>query len=308
MKEFKKIIIAIVGFVVCFLVFDFGVGKFFDWAIKQMPCEGEQVAKSEYALNKVDADFIVLGSSRAQSHYDSRILQEAFHEYDVFNCGIDGQGYVLTCAVFNAIMDRYSPKVVLWDFKYSDLSDSHKEENLSLLYPYYYSNETIHSVIDNQDLSLKYILWCNSYRYNGSASRILRAMRLKDKGKKGFSAHQSADTRRTIRYEDVTIVDSKLSEEYADMLETTLTRAKDKGIMVFMVVSPYLPKHTGYNATFDFLSKMSDKFGFYFINDSEMESFTSCPEEFWYDSNHLNAVGAGKFTNILVEQIKEDIE
>ncbi len=169
MKEFKKIIIAIVGFAVCFLIIDFSVGKFFDWAMTKMPSDGERVAKSEYVINKVDADFIVIGSSRAQAQYDSRVLQEAFPKYSVFNCGVDGQNFIYVNTVFNCIMDRYSPKVVVWDFKWNDLEDN-VPENLSLLYPYYHQSKYIQKVLDGHDANLKYILWSNCYRYNGTAS------------------------------------------------------------------------------------------------------------------------------------------
>ena len=76
MKELKKILIAFAGFIVCFMILDFGVGRFFDWAIKQMPSEGERVAKSEDVINKVKANFIVIGSSRAEAHYDSKVIKE----------------------------------------------------------------------------------------------------------------------------------------------------------------------------------------------------------------------------------------
>lgn len=103
MKEFKKIAIAFVGFCVCFLVLDFGVGKFFDWAIKQMPSEGERVAKSEYVINKADADFLIIGSSRAEAHYDCEVIKDSFPEYSVFNCSVDGQRFYYINMAFNTI-------------------------------------------------------------------------------------------------------------------------------------------------------------------------------------------------------------
>lgn len=228
MKEFKKIIIAIVGFAVCFLIIDFGVGKFFDWAMTKMPSDGERVAKSEYVINKVDADFIVIGSSRAQAQYDSRVLQEAFPKYSVFNCGVDGQNFIYVNTVFNCIMDRYSPKVVVWDFKWNDLEDN-VPENLSLLYPYYHQSEYIQKVLDGHDANLKYILWSNCYRYNGTASRILVAMRTKEKNLMGFSPHHSSDKSRNIKADVVEIKDDiNLNPSRVEILETTLIRAREK--------------------------------------------------------------------------------
>lgn len=301
MKEFKKIAVAIVVFCVCFLILDWGIGGFFDWAIKQMPSEGERVAKSEYVINKVDADFIVIGSSRAEAHYDSKVIQKSFPEYSVFNCGVDGQSFCYTNTAFNCIMDRYSPKVVVWDFLLTDLVEDNPE-NLSLLFPYYYQNEYVKSVLDVQDLTLKYKLWNNCYRYNGTASRILRAMRIPEQGKMGFSAHATADASRKFISKDYVDKSDVLIKSKVEMLESTLNRAKEKGITVVLSVSPYYVNVIGNSMTLNYLEDLADRYGFQCVDASQWEEFLR-NDKYWYDTFHLNASGAEMFTKKFIESL-----
>ena len=298
MKEFKKIAIALVGFCVCFFVLDFGVGKFFDWAIKQMPSEGDRVAKSEYVINKVDADFLVIGSSRAEAHYDSKLIQESFPDYRVFNCGVDGQRFYYINMAFNTIMDRYSPKVVVWDFQLRDLVVD-EDENLSLIYPYYYSNPRVKELLDMRDPELKYMLWNNCYRYNGTAGRILRSMRLGKSDKMGYLAHASSDASRKFE-----VPDSKLKNQIIDstkvrVLENTISRAKASGINLILCVSPSYMKYIGESGTINCLQELSTKYNVKFVDDSQHPDFIR-KDNLWYDTGHLNAVGAREFTRLLI--------
>lgn len=302
MKEFKKIAIALVGFCVCFLVLDFGVGKFFDWAIKQMPSEGERVAKSEYVINKVDADFLVIGSSRAEAHYDSKVIQEIYPEYNVFNCGVDGQLFYYANTAFNCIMDRYSPKVVIWDFQLKDLVED-EPENLSLIYPYYYQNENVKAVLDEQDATLKYILWNSCYRYNGTASRILRATRMSENNKMGYLAHPTADTSRKFESVDIVLKNQTVIEGKINHLDYTLKSATDKGIKVVLCVSPMYNMVVGESGTIKCLRELSEKYNIQFVDASQWEEFLHS-DKYWYDAGHLNAVGATAFTRKMLELIE----
>lgn len=301
MKELKKIAIALVGFCVCFLVLDFGVGKFFDWAIKQMPSEGERVAKSEYVLNKVDADFLVIGSSRAEAHYDSKIIQDSFPEYSVYNCGVDGQMFYYSTAAFNSLIERHTPKVVVWDFQVKDLVDE-SPENLSLLYPYYRSKKDVKSELDIIDPSLKYVLWCNCYRYNGSASRILRALNMHEKNNLGYKPLPVVKQEIPV-LNDMTF-NKPIIKDKVELLSLALQKAKDKGIHVYLCISPYYVDLKENHPTVVKLQELADKYGHTFLNLSQMEEL-KWNDAMWYDGAHLNSDGATLFTKKLISLISQ---
>ena len=61
-KHILRFAIIVLLFVCCVFVLDYFVGMFFDNKMQQMPNEGERVAKSQYVLNKVEADIVIVES------------------------------------------------------------------------------------------------------------------------------------------------------------------------------------------------------------------------------------------------------
>lgn len=304
MKELKKILIAIAGFVACFLLLDYGVGQLFDWAIKRMPNEGERITKSEYVIHKVDADIIVVGSSRALCHYDSREMVDSFPNYSIYNCGIDGQPFYYTLISLNCMMDRYTPKVVIFDIVLGHFTKE-EADDVSLLYPDYPTNKTVKMALDELDPTLKFTLWCNSYRYNATGGRILRALSMKDENTLGFSAHDAPDSTRIIKTHEMHLDNEQLVEERTRDFEETIQRAKNKGIKVILCVSPMHQKLVGNSMSKAYLKKISNKYHIPYYDMSQIEKVSS-DNSLWYDEGHLNSKGARCFTEILIEVIKNN--
>lgn len=303
MKEFKKIIIAIVGFVVCFLVFDFGVGKIFESKMQKLPRDGERVAKSNYVLNKAEADIMIVGSSRAECHYDPEILKQFHDGYTAFNCGVDGQGFYYSDVVVNSILDRCSPKLIIWDFNLSFLIG--EGEEISLLYPYYGKNDHITSLIIDIDPSLKYRLWINSYKWSSTTARIIRASRMEDNPRSlGFNPGKTKKTGIGFSKKDVVFNDGNVDSAKVAAFERTLSRCKEQGVNVVVVISPSFNFSKGKNATMDYLCKASSKNNFVYINDNNLEEFHN-KEDYFYDTKHLNRQGAVRFSEVFLSQIKQ---
>lgn len=309
MKEFKKIIIAIVGFIVCFLVVDFGVGKFFDWAMTKMPSEGERVAKSYYSLNKVTDDIIIVGSSRAETGYNSMILMDSLQNYNVFNCGGDDQGFFYTNLLVNSILDRYSPKCILWDFREDELGGK-PIENLSLVYPHYWKNEYIRKELDLIEGSqFKFLMWINAYRYNATAGRILRSQvnyNKKSPSTYGFMGKDAKLNTMRIIPKDFEIKNGKLDSVKVRKFKATAMRMKECGCKLVVIVSPMYNDYNQDNVYTRETEKICNDKDIMFIDDSHMDGFVH-NNEFAYDNYHLNVKGANVFTRRLIGQIKNYI-
>lgn len=304
MKTLKSIVLSLAGFALCFVLMDYGVGLFFEWAIAQLPAEGERVAKSEYVLNRVEADVVVLGSSRAESHYDCSVIKQYFPDFSVFNCGVDGQQFYYTCAVFNSIMDRYTPKIIIWDFSNNDLGKT-DVENLTLLYPHYSVSDFIRLLLDKHDAKLRFALMSNCYKYSGTASRIIRAMFLSESHNMGFVARPTKN--RSVGF----VADGKYGEfspivaEKADMLSSCFKRAHDAGTTICVCASPSYVKFDGISPTIEFLKNESEKYGFVFFDGSILPDFIR-KDEYWYDSRHLNVLGAEEYSRIVMRRFLDD--
>jgi len=63
----------------------------------------------------VDAIFNNL--PRAACNYDTKVLSVSFPEWSVYNAGLSGASFDISSIVLNSIIDRYAPKVIIWDFK-----------------------------------------------------------------------------------------------------------------------------------------------------------------------------------------------
>ena len=89
-------------------------------------------------------DIIILGSSRAHCHYDTPLLSELLN-IDVYNAGYDGNGVVLSFGIMKMVLERYDPKMVVFDVEPAfDIMqyppDNNHKRYLGRLKPYYYKD------------------------------------------------------------------------------------------------------------------------------------------------------------------------
>lgn len=301
MKQFNKIVGVLVIFVIGLLLVDVLVGEILAIVRNKLPNDGERVAKSEFILNKMAADVIVIGSSKAQCNYDCGIMSRYYPNQSIYNCGIDGQKYFYTTLSLLYMLDRYTPKVIIWEI--ADFAPD-KHEDLSLLYPYYSDNKTIKSVIDYNHPSLRYMIWLNAYKYNGTAARLLRALFAKDPGTNGYNALPKHNVSKSCKTRRI-LVDTKSSDKHpnidrvkVDLFITIVEAAKKRRIRLYVVNSPVL------NASCDpFTKDICDKYDVPFFDYSNNAVFIQ-NNEYWYDTVHLNSKGASLFTELLMNQIK----
>ena len=67
-----------------------------------------------YIADAINEDLLVFGASRAIHHYDTRILSDSL-QMTCYNCGDDGMGIMVHLPRFKKIIQRYCPKVVVYE-------------------------------------------------------------------------------------------------------------------------------------------------------------------------------------------------
>lgn len=72
--------------------------------------------KTPFTIEKVDADVVVIGSSKASHHYVPQMLEDSLG-MTAYNCGHDGCFFLYQNCIINMILDRYTPKMILWDIQ-----------------------------------------------------------------------------------------------------------------------------------------------------------------------------------------------
>ena len=69
-----------------------------------------------FTVEKVDADVVVIGSSKASHHYVPQMLEDSLG-LTAYNCGQGGCFFLYQNCIINMILDRYTPKMILWDIQ-----------------------------------------------------------------------------------------------------------------------------------------------------------------------------------------------
>lgn len=165
----KKYLIKGICFIVLLIGVDFAAGKVFSWLHRLAFERSPYGFVTEYALYRMEADIVVIGSSRACHHYVPEILADRLG-MKVHNCGKDGSFFLSQCCVIDGILSRLKPKAIIWDIEPSCLSASDSDNRLSDLNPFYDGNSFCRKVIDQSSPAERYKMMSRTYRYN---SRIL---------------------------------------------------------------------------------------------------------------------------------------
>lgn len=298
---FNRFICVAILILVGIVAFDVLVGKVFDNLLQHVGCKG-QIGKTDYALNRVDAQIIIVGSSRAAHHYDPLIIADSTSK-TTYNVGRDGCFFSHNCCLINAILDRYTPEVIIWEFSPEYLYE--ESGQVTSLYPYYLRNKYITSHINEEvSWSEKVKLHSSIYRYNSLAIRIMSR----------FSLSQDAFVDKNCGFEPLSpkelLEPLELSERESNFIEKnhrninkfldTVNRAKSKGVNVILVTSPIYAKcHDG--EELEFLTSLCTEENITYIDNRSL--YSNAPA-FFNDQTHMNALGASQYTRDFVEILK----
>lgn len=135
----KKFIINILVFFAIIGLIDLGVGSFGGYL--QGHAKGGSTKKLNDLVMVDKHDIIIFGSSRAVVHYDTPFISDSLG-LDVYNAGYAGNGIILSYGLLEMILERYSPKLVVFDVEpmfdiYEYAEDNNHVRYLKYLKPYY---------------------------------------------------------------------------------------------------------------------------------------------------------------------------
>lgn len=292
-KDISKFAVHTIVFVVMFLVADRLVGYIEDSVFRK------KNTKLAYALNPINnEDIVVLGSSRAQHHYIPQIISDSTG-LSCMNYGMGGKNVYYHSAIFDLILNKYTPKVLIYELFYIDFLKTdvrHSTEQLSDLAPVYNIYSSVDSIIELKGKQYKVMInLFDSYRYNSLLFPIIAVNQIAAPNKgyipiNGFwqgEALSSADY--TIEYD----------YEKLHYLYKMISLCEDRGIRCIVAVSPQYVKED--------------------IDRSEyFEIGNKCVElgaEFWYcekifqdvsmfkDVAHMNHIGAEFYSSIIANKI-----
>jgi hypothetical protein len=135
----KKFVINVLVFFTIIVLIDCGISVLGGYL--QSHAKGGSTKKLDDLVMKDTHDILILGSSRAVVHYDTPLMSDLL-DVDAYNAGYAGNGVVLSVGLLEMILERYQPKLVVFEVEpafdiYEYAEDNNHVRYLKYLKPYY---------------------------------------------------------------------------------------------------------------------------------------------------------------------------
>lgn len=260
--------------------------------------------QATYSIDSTISDILVLGSSRASHHYIPHIFEDILN-MSCFNTGRDGQFFLYSYAIFCSAVNRYSPKIVLFDINLNDFYiDKNELDRLSSLFPYYKEKPELRSIIELKGPLEKYKLKSSIYPFNSRILSIINGnislIDLKNKELKGYSPlfGNLSDSSLIHTKEDTLHISSVAN----DIMEKIAQICDKNNIRLIMIQSPRYNLVENGNAT-EFFRELERKYNIEFWNYVNDTCFLKA--KYFKDNDHMNDLGSHEFTRIVANRLRK---
>lgn len=302
-KDITRFGISLLITICLLVVVDLAVGFVGDRLAWNMPNFSGQIAKDNYRLHRMDAEVVIIGSSRGAHHYVTSQLNDSIdnlvgRHVTVYNAAIQGKFANSNCCAAEAVLSRYHPKLVIFDMPENQMRAKEIETDIEFSSPYYWNDSIVKRYIDNLGLKEKAIMKSSLCRYNGKLFRIAFSYLQNIPFDDGYAPRYGS----TVNISNVVpenTVGEPLNPVSAKNFVNVLCKYKKANVPLIIVCSPRF-RPTGDNHQ---LEKLCMDNGVLFIDFFDTELFNEHPEWF-YDLGHLNDIGAHEYTSLFYESIK----
>ncbi len=297
----KKHILSIAGILVCVLLLDFIFGQGMDYLSSK--AKGGDTFNNYYINQCLNDSIVIFGSSRANHHYDTGILEKEL-KTTAYNAGIDGNGIILAyCFLNNILHHGEKPQVVIYDFFLDfDLHDNDdRQAALKRIRPFY-KIPGIKEIINDIDKNEYYKLHSASYRYNSIFLQIASdAISPKQNVINGYKPLNGSITNRFANNEDsgpgpVDSIKVKYLNKFIDICDR-------ENISLIFVTSPSYHKIKDAQLYHRMLKEYTGNRDLIYLDFRNNPTYTG-NDSLFVDPAHMNHIGAERFTLSLIDSLK----
>lgn len=266
-----------------------------------------------YALYNCEADIMILGDSRAQHHYDTRILSDSVH-LSCYNAGIDGSSIFLPYSIIKIALKRYTPKIIIIEFGPSSLNYIAQDyEKLSILLPYYKICPELKSLVLKKSPWERIKLISSIYPFNSLILNILRFNTSLDAKRKweinGYIPIKDRQMNKAmIKPETVTSDLPQIDPNKITVLQEIIKICKSRKIELYFINSPIFRSKPAPMLKISELTKQEidtlKKMKANYIDYSDEPHFIG-QMQFFADPIHLNEKGATLYSKLIGELLKK---
>ena len=251
----------------------------------------------------------IVGSSRAAHHYVTEMIEDSL-KMPAYNLGCDGCFFSYNCCIINSILDRYTPKLIIWECDNESLYKDNPDQ-LEDLYPYYGVNSWITTVIKTEYPKSESVkLKSNLYKYNSRihriSSRYSGRKSFSDATEKGYLPIAQKKLLSKLELNEAKTTNLEMSTSKIERLRSVLQRARNKGTQVIVVDSPKYIKMIGPNKSASMISNLCAENGAIYYDFTQLTDFHK-HADYFNDNVHLNDNGAKIYTDIFLKTVKVNI-
>ena len=276
-------------------VIDLAIGYTHGKIFENLPDKTSMVSTIYYSLFKKSADVLILGSSTANHHYNSKMMEDSLG-MSVYNSGLDGRDLIYFDVVLQSAIKRQKPKYVILD-----IGDVHLNGNwinrIGDTKLYYGKNDAVTHYYDEEtDWQQHLKLVSSTYRYNKTLSYLIRVGLDKPNTLNGYAPLTGIRS----AFERTETKDFKADATELMHLNHIVSLCKENGIKLFLVQSP----QSNDNVTFDEWIKEYASANNVILIQENLNNYYYDKTSLFYDGSHLNSEGAEVLSNRVCQIIK----
>lgn len=300
--KYRSLIIKSVVFIALLMVGDYLIGNVYRQLENKALEHSPNGMVTEYTMWKVNSDVVIIGASEARHSYVSSLIEQNIG-LSVYNCGKESCRFYYQNAMINGILDRYSPKMIIWSITPDYLvTPSLKDKDiLSQLNPFCKENEYCKQVLKTKSKYEPVKLKSNSYLFNSRLLPYLYKLLMPDYPMEGGYFPLEGSSR------DLKIVDRHWNDRYdttiKHVFENTINRCIMQGVDIVFVFTPRLD--TGAYDDLVSYKELLSTITHYEIPliDDLYHADTLMKSQLFWDNGHLNSDGALLFSTLLSKEI-----
>lgn len=266
-----------------------------------------EYAIANYVVYKAQENILILGSSRASHHYNSKIISDSLG-MSCYNGGRDGQGIGYYAAILTLSLEKHIPKVLILDINNRDLdADSEKKDNLACLLPYLKTSSAVKPFIVQKSPFELTKASIQTYRYNGQIFSMIQHTLFSKFSSQDFAGYkplsQKMDSSQKPKIARLVQVES-IDKDNLQSLDTIISLCKKNNISLFVFVSPRYsldPTTQSVKMIKQICNSRQIQFGDYSKNDTLFNA------RYFSDASHLNQQGADLYSSKVAAIIKRKV-
>lgn len=302
-KDSSRLGLALLIVAMLLIIVDISIGAIGDRLALNMPSFGRLVTKDNYRLHRMNAEVVIIGSSRGAHHFVTSQLNDSIDAYvgrhvDVYNASVPGHFANNNFCAIEVIVSRYQPKLLIVEQTENQMCAKDVTSDLEHLSPYYHTDSIVKRYIDNLGRKERFLMRSSMLRYNNKLLNIVSAYLLKGKKDDGYIPLKGS----SINMDEFQYVDysPEVLNPYSEAnFRSVIEKCQRNDIPIVINASPFFRSGRDNNQ----VRHICEEYGVCYVDFFNDPYYNQHPELF-KDPAHLNDTGARLYTNLFYQQLK----